>query len=205
MHIVNNILKGTVPCMDGNRAEFYMYYVVAPSATVVDIFQRAYTRFVNMLAQGAWPKAISMYFNNGQAILLIKEASQEASQEALRTDPTEYDIRQLNLMLLDDASSVSAYWIRSASQSPSCWTHSSWAQVSPAGPKRSCTPTTCYVTPSIARRMLRSTWTCRTPTNAACARPPLIRLSTSYQAWRGSSPLFTRRRAVCITKIMCFR
>jgi hypothetical protein len=32
-----------------------------------------------------------------QAILLIKEAS----QEALRVEPTEYDIRQLNLMLLD--------------------------------------------------------------------------------------------------------
>ncbi len=50
-----------------------------------------------MLAQGAWPEAIGPYFSNGQAILLIKEAS----QEALCADPTEYDIRELNLMLLD--------------------------------------------------------------------------------------------------------
>ncbi len=45
----------------------------------------------------ACPKAINSYFSGGRAILLIKEAS----QEALHVDPTEYDIRQLNLMLLD--------------------------------------------------------------------------------------------------------
>jgi hypothetical protein len=50
-----------------------------------------------VLAQGAWPEAIGPYFSGGRAILLIKEAS----QEALHVDPTEYDIRQLNLMLLD--------------------------------------------------------------------------------------------------------
>jgi hypothetical protein len=42
-------------------------------------------------------EAIGPYFSGGRAIFLIKEAS----QEALRVDPTKYDIRQLNLMLLD--------------------------------------------------------------------------------------------------------
>jgi hypothetical protein len=50
-----------------------------------------------VLVQGTWLEAIGPYFSNGQAILLIKEVS----QEALHVDPTEYDIRQLNLMLLD--------------------------------------------------------------------------------------------------------
>jgi hypothetical protein len=50
-----------------------------------------------VLAQGAWPEAIGPYFSDGRAIFLIKEVS----QEALHVDPTEYDIHQLNLMLLD--------------------------------------------------------------------------------------------------------
>jgi hypothetical protein len=97
MHIVNNISKGTTPGMDGNRAEFYKHSAATPSTNAVDVFQRAYNRFVNVLVQGAWPEAISLYFSSGRAILLIKEAS----KEALRADPTKYDIRQLNLMLLD--------------------------------------------------------------------------------------------------------
>jgi hypothetical protein len=97
MHIVNNISKGTMPSMDGNRAEFYKYYAVAPSATAMDAFQRAYSRFINVLVQGASPEAISPYFSGGHAILLFKEAS----QEVLRNDLTEYNIRHLNLMLLD--------------------------------------------------------------------------------------------------------
>jgi hypothetical protein len=76
--------------MDGNRA-------AVPLSNVVNAFQRAYSSIVDMLAQGAWPKAISPYFSDRRAILLIKEAS----QEALRADLTKYDIRQLNLMLLD--------------------------------------------------------------------------------------------------------
>jgi hypothetical protein len=59
MHIVNNIPKGTTPNMDGNRAEFYKYCVVVPSTIATGAFQRAYNRFINMLARGAWPKAIS--------------------------------------------------------------------------------------------------------------------------------------------------
>jgi hypothetical protein len=43
------------------------------------------------------PEAIGPYFSGGWAILLIKEAS----QEALLIDPTEYNIRQLNLMRMD--------------------------------------------------------------------------------------------------------
>jgi hypothetical protein len=89
MCIVNNIPKGIASGMDGNHAKFYMYCTAASSTTAADAFERAYTRFVNMLAQGAWPKAISPYFRGGQAILLIKEAS----EEALRADPTEYNIR----------------------------------------------------------------------------------------------------------------
>jgi hypothetical protein len=50
-----------------------------------------------VLAHGAWPETIGPYFSDGRAILLIKEAS----QEALHVDPTKYDICQLNLMLLD--------------------------------------------------------------------------------------------------------
>jgi hypothetical protein len=84
MHIINSIPKGTASGMDGNRVEFYMYCAAAPSATAADTFQRAYCRFVNVLAQGAWPKAIGPYFSNGRAILLIKEAS----EEALRADST---------------------------------------------------------------------------------------------------------------------
>ncbi len=38
MHIVNNILKGTVLGMDGNRAKFYMYCVVVPLAIAADAF-----------------------------------------------------------------------------------------------------------------------------------------------------------------------
>jgi hypothetical protein len=53
MHIVNRILKDTAPGMDGNRIEFYMYCVVAPSTTTTDAFKQAYTRFVNVLVQGA--------------------------------------------------------------------------------------------------------------------------------------------------------
>jgi hypothetical protein len=97
MHIVNNIPKGTVSGMDDNRAEFYKYCAVVPLATAADTFQKVYNRFVNVLAQGAWLEAIGPYFSGRQAILLIKEAS----QEVLHVDPTEYDIRQLNLMLLD--------------------------------------------------------------------------------------------------------
>ncbi len=50
MHIVNNIPKGTAPGMDDNRVEYYMYYADAPSAIAADAFQRAYNRFVNVLA-----------------------------------------------------------------------------------------------------------------------------------------------------------
>jgi hypothetical protein len=64
---------------------------------VADTFQRACNLFVNLLAQGAWPEAIGLYFNGRRAILLIKEAF----EEALHADPTDYDIRVLNLMLLD--------------------------------------------------------------------------------------------------------
>jgi hypothetical protein len=66
MHIVNNIPKGTTLNMDNNRAEFYKYCVAARSTIVVDIFQRAYNRFINMLAQGAWPEAIGPYFSDGR-------------------------------------------------------------------------------------------------------------------------------------------
>ncbi len=52
---------------------------------------------VNVLAQGTWPEAIDPYFSSGRAILFIKEVS----LEVLRADSTEYDIRELNLMLLD--------------------------------------------------------------------------------------------------------
>jgi hypothetical protein len=41
-----------------------------------------------VLAQDAWPEAINPSFNDGWAILLIKEAS----QWALRADSTKYDI-----------------------------------------------------------------------------------------------------------------
>ncbi len=97
MHIVNSIPWGTALGMDDNCTEFYMYCTVAPSATAANAFQRAYTRFVNLLAPGTWPEAISPYFSGGRATLLMKEAS----QEVLRADPTKYDIRHLNLMLLD--------------------------------------------------------------------------------------------------------
>jgi hypothetical protein len=50
-----------------------------------------------VLAQGASAEAISPYYSDGWAMLLIKEAS----QEALCVDPNEYDIHELNLMLLD--------------------------------------------------------------------------------------------------------
>jgi hypothetical protein len=89
MHIVNSILKGITSGVDNNRAEFYMYCATALSTTVADAFQRAYCRFVNVLAQGAQPEAIGSYFSGGRAIFLIKEAS----DEALCADPTEYDIR----------------------------------------------------------------------------------------------------------------
>jgi hypothetical protein len=52
-----------------------MFCAIVPLATVADIFQRMYNRFVNVLAQGAWPEAIGLYFSGGQAILLIKEVS----------------------------------------------------------------------------------------------------------------------------------
>jgi hypothetical protein len=97
MHIVNNIPKGIASGMGGNRTEFYKYCTITSSATIANAFQRAYICFVNMLAQGAWPKAIDPYFSGGRAILLIKEVS----QEALHVDPTKYDIHELNLMLLD--------------------------------------------------------------------------------------------------------
>jgi hypothetical protein len=89
MHIINSTPKGTASSMDDNRAEFYKYRTTAPSPTVADAFQGAYSRFVNMLVQGTCPEAISPYFNDGRAILLIKEAS----QEALHIDPTKYNIR----------------------------------------------------------------------------------------------------------------
>ncbi len=114
MHIVNSIPKGITLGMDGNRTEFSKYCVAASSTTAADVFQRAYNH--NVLAQGAWPEAISPYFSGGQAILLIKEAS----QEVLHIDPTEYDICQLNLMLLDRHIVGTAYWTRSAPQSSSC-------------------------------------------------------------------------------------
>ncbi|CAM6008915.1 unnamed protein product [Sphagnum balticum] len=75
MHFVNSIVKGTASGMDGNCVEFYKYCAVASSATVADVFQRAYNYFMNMLAQGAWLEAIGPYFNDGRAIFLIKEAS----------------------------------------------------------------------------------------------------------------------------------
>ncbi len=75
MHIISSIPKGTAPGMDDNRTEFYMYYAAVPSATAADVFQRAYTHFINVLAQGAWPEAINLCFSGGKAILLIKEAS----------------------------------------------------------------------------------------------------------------------------------
>jgi hypothetical protein len=53
MHIVNSIPKGTAPSIDGNRAEFYMHCTAALSAIKADAFQRAYNRFVNVLAEGA--------------------------------------------------------------------------------------------------------------------------------------------------------
>jgi hypothetical protein len=58
MHIVNIILKGTAPSMDGNRVEFFKYCAVALLATAMDTFQQAYSRFVNVLAKGAWLEAI---------------------------------------------------------------------------------------------------------------------------------------------------
>jgi hypothetical protein len=64
--------------MDGNHVEFYKYCTAAPSVNAMYAFQQAYSCIVNMLVQGAWPKAINPYFNNERAILLIKEASQEA-------------------------------------------------------------------------------------------------------------------------------
>jgi hypothetical protein len=53
MRIINNIPKGTALGMDGNRAEFYKYCAVIPSATTADAFQQAYNRYVNVLVQGA--------------------------------------------------------------------------------------------------------------------------------------------------------
>jgi hypothetical protein len=97
MHIVNIILKGTALGMDDNCVEFYKNCVATPSAIVADAFQQVYSRFVNVLAQGARPEAIDPYFSGGRAILFIKEAS----QEALCTNSTQYDIRLLKLMLLD--------------------------------------------------------------------------------------------------------
>ncbi len=85
MHIINTISKGTVPGMKGNRAKFYKYCAAAPLAIATDVFQRAYNRFIKVLAQGAWPKTIGPYFSSERAILLIKEAS----QEALHVDPIE--------------------------------------------------------------------------------------------------------------------
>jgi hypothetical protein len=49
MHIINSILKGIAPGMDGNRAKFYKYCAAAPSATAADAVRRAYSRFVNVL------------------------------------------------------------------------------------------------------------------------------------------------------------
>jgi hypothetical protein len=43
MHIANNILKGTAPDMDGNRAEYYKYCAVVPLAIVADANQRVST------------------------------------------------------------------------------------------------------------------------------------------------------------------